>query len=503
MAEPEASTSNNNSENQEFVAKIRENEREIMQLRKRLADYSIKEAQIRHENDDLQKRIADIRAVFDQRQQNLEDAESKASSYRQQIIEENIHLEYALQNAEEEKLTFMSTLLPLLAQYSFQPPDPPDAPSVVSNIKVLFKHLQEQVIYKENQERMGLVPQSVPDRDISGGHRRDLVGRNGAANKVGADESGRQITSGNSFYGVPTKTGSTSREPGSNNAEANAHSGDANRNERENSSNRSSDADADDDPLPAFEDLQIIGEAFPGRELLACGYSINGTSICNFEWIRHFKDGAVNIIDGAMRPDYRVTADDVDTYLAVQVLPLDERNRKGEPVTVYANDKKKITCDAEMQSHIEKTLYSGRASYEVSLSTGYLDIWEPATLAIKRHGYSIKCRGARGVVVSEKFSPSVSVAIPYGRVSEFIMICASGDQLLLRTENNSTGASSSRDTIVLVLRNFILTAGGKRAGKKAYFLSRGKISCFAVAGSLWCQLNTLTKMSNRSSVILC
>ncbi|XP_054787026.1 uncharacterized protein LOC129293220 isoform X2 [Prosopis cineraria] len=465
MAEPEASTSNNNSENQEFVAKIRENEREIMQLRKRLADYSIKEAQIRHENDDLQKRIADIRAVFDQRQQNLEDAESKASSYRQQIIEENIHLEYALQ--------------------------------------VLFKHLQEQVIYKENQERMGLVPQSVPDRDISGGHRRDLVGRNGAANKVGADESGRQITSGNSFYGVPTKTGSTSREPGSNNAEANAHSGDANRNERENSSNRSSDADADDDPLPAFEDLQIIGEAFPGRELLACGYSINGTSICNFEWIRHFKDGAVNIIDGAMRPDYRVTADDVDTYLAVQVLPLDERNRKGEPVTVYANDKKKITCDAEMQSHIEKTLYSGRASYEVSLSTGYLDIWEPATLAIKRHGYSIKCRGARGVVVSEKFSPSVSVAIPYGRVSEFIMICASGDQLLLRTENNSTGASSSRDTIVLVLRNFILTAGGKRAGKKAYFLSRGKISCFAVAGSLWCQLNTLTKMSNRSSVILC
>lgn len=341
MAEPVASKSNNSSESQELVAKIRENEREIMQLRKRLADYSIKEAQIRHENDDLQKRIADIHVVFDQQQKNLEDAESKASSYRQQIIEENIHLAYALQNAEEERLTFMTTLLPLLAQYSFQPPDP-DARSVVSNLKVLFKHLQEQFIRNENQERMGLVPQSVSDQDISAGHRSDLVGPDGAANKVEAVESRRQIKSENSFYGVPTKTGDTSREPDSGNVVVKDHDGDANPNGKENSSNRSS--DADDDPLPALEDLQIFGEAFPGRELMACGYSTNGTSICNFEWIRHFQDGSVNIIDGAMRPNYLVTADDVGTYLSVQVLPLDDRNRKGEPVTVYANDRKKITC---------------------------------------------------------------------------------------------------------------------------------------------------------------
>lgn len=40
---------------------------------------------------------------------------------------------------------------------------------------------------------------------------------------------------------------------------------------------------ADDDPLPAVEGLQISGEAFPGRELQASGYSINGTTSCNFE----------------------------------------------------------------------------------------------------------------------------------------------------------------------------------------------------------------------------
>lgn len=46
-----------------------------------------------------------------------------------------------------------------------------------------------------------------------------------------------------------------------------------------------------------------------------------------------------------------------------------------------------------------------------NLQTGYLDIWEPATLAIKKEGYSIKCSGPSGVVVSEKFSPSISVRL--------------------------------------------------------------------------------------------
>ncbi|KAM7262360.1 hypothetical protein ACFE04_021437 [Oxalis oulophora] len=44
-------------------------------------------------------------------------------------------------------------------------------------------------------------------------------------------------------------------------------------------------AAADDDPLPAIEGLQILGEAYPGRELQACGYSINGTTSCNFEFV--------------------------------------------------------------------------------------------------------------------------------------------------------------------------------------------------------------------------
>ncbi|KAL6953664.1 hypothetical protein U1Q18_040877, partial [Sarracenia purpurea var. burkii] len=67
-----------------------------------------------------------------------------------------------------------------------------------------------------------------------------------------------------------------------------------------------------------------------------------------------------------------------------------------------------ITCGPDMQNSIEKTLYSGHASYRVSLSTGYLDIWEPATLAIKKDGYSIKGSGPSGVLITEKFSPTTS-----------------------------------------------------------------------------------------------
>jgi len=42
----------------------------------------------------------------------------------------------------------------------------------------------------------------------------------------------------------------------------------------------------------------------------------------------------------------------------------------------------------------------------------FLDMWEPAVLAIKREGYSIKCNGQRGVVITEKFQEATAVS-PY------------------------------------------------------------------------------------------
>ncbi|GER37600.1 hypothetical protein STAS_14017 [Striga asiatica] len=307
---------------------------------------------------------------------------------------------------------------------------------------------------------------------------------------------------------------------------------------------------ADDDPLPAIEGLQISGEAIPGQQLQACGYSTNGTASCNFEWVRHSEDGSFNYVEGAKQPNYLVTADDVDTYLAIEVQPLDDRKRKGELVKVFANEHRKITCDTVMLKCIEKTLYTGHVSYKLSLSgvsnlflpqdyrpknslfpitldvsqlksrgdedrgglgigvkTGFLDIWEPAVLAIKKDGYSIKCGGPSDDTSLRTMESFVS--IPYGSTNEFSIIDYLGTERILRVDSSLTDISGlnsvlgilkmlpkkiqpkllrcskwrsnciswelmdfSRDTIVLTFRLFILKAGEKKRKKRSLFFNK-------------------------------
>jgi hypothetical protein len=49
-------------------------------------------------------------------------------------------------------------------------------------------------------------------------------------------------------------------------------------------------------------------------------------------------------------------------------------------------------------------------------------MWEPAVLAIKREGYSIKCNGQRGVVLTEKFQKATAVCT-YSSVLVFFPEC--------------------------------------------------------------------------------
>ncbi|KAH0698067.1 hypothetical protein KY289_015549 [Solanum tuberosum] len=541
----------NSSMKKGLVLKIQEHEQEVVQMRKYLSEYSIKEAQIRNEKYVLEKRIAYMRMAFDQQQQDLVDAASKAISYRQDIIEENIRLTYALQAAQQERSTFVSSLLPLLADYSLQPPVA-DAQSIVSNVKVLFRHLQEKLFVteaklKESQYQMApwrsdmnlsnfahsppqsagikegleLVPQQAyssekaplssdprtttdwdPLSNPQSGLNRDaernpetddlgryspLTSRNTTVQVIPAqlavsqgythskpnseETSSKQVTfsdliSSNEMDDSDMERHQNDREPSVN--WANKSSAYTSQLDDPGSSyspylppvleepSSSFSEAADEEALPAIEGLQISGDAYPGQGLQACGYSINGTTSCNFEWVRHLEDGSFNYIEGAKQPTYLVTADDVDTYLAIEVQPLDNRKRKGELVKVFANEHRKITCDPVMHSCIEKTLYSGHASYKVSLSTRYLDIWESATLAIKRDGYSIKANGPGGVLVSEKFSQSTIVTIPYGSPTEFSIFDSRGVEHLLKAENDQGDINCSRDTIVLTIRLFII-----------------------------------------------
>ncbi|XP_066305953.1 uncharacterized protein [Miscanthus floridulus] len=533
---PVSEMNSNISWKQDLTVKVKEGEEEIAQLRKHLADYSVKEAQILNDKYKLEKRIAYMRMAFDQQQHDLIDAASKALSFRQDIIEENIRLTYALQAAHQERSIFISSLLPLLSEYDDLQPSVLDAQSIVSNLKVLFKHLQERLIVTEDRLResryqitpwhtelsnntsnpvstdppagkalvatskssFGVVPQTVyphvqspmsspvqarGDWGAFGNKNHQDISNEVPTRNAGHDDMGGTSLSSRNQYrtDVPTQVSQESAEA-QNTQEPSARWGpgdssnlvsgleDANPSYPylptvlEEPGSSFSEA-AEDDPLPGIEGLRITGEPFPGRELQASGYPTNGTTTCNFEWVRHLEDGSVNFIEGAKQPSYVVTADDVDTLLAIEVQPLDDRKRKGDFIKVYANDQRKISCDPETKELIKRTLEIGHVTYEVQVQlpqVRFLDIWEPAVLAIKREGYSIKCNGQRGVVITEKFQQGTAIHIPYGRPTEFSITSADGASYNLKPVENTL----LRDTIVLVLRLFKNMALERRRGRK-------------------------------------
>ncbi|CAO2152644.1 unnamed protein product [Urochloa humidicola] len=209
-----------------------------------------------------------------------------------------------------------------------------------------------------------------------------------------------------------------------------------------------------DDSLPGIRGLRMTGEAFPGRDLCTSGYPTNGTETCNFEWVRHLEDGSVNYIEGARRPSYRVTADDVDAVLAVEIQPLDASKRKGDILKIYANEKRKITY-RETKEVIERSLKIGNKTFDVQLlQVRFLNMWVPAVLEIERECYSIKCNKQHDIITTEKFQQATSIDIPYGYPTEFSITSAEGAKYNLMPADNAL----LRDTIVLVLRAFRLLA---------------------------------------------
>lgn len=98
------------------------------------------------------------------------------------------------------------------------------------------------------------------------------------------------------------------------------------------------------DLLPGIEGFQVVGNPIPGSTLRACGFSINGTTHCNFQWVHYLEDGTRQSIEGATMYDYVVTADDVGAVLVVECTPMDDHGRQGHLLMEFANSKQKITC---------------------------------------------------------------------------------------------------------------------------------------------------------------
>ncbi|EYU40284.1 hypothetical protein MIMGU_mgv1a008436mg [Erythranthe guttata] len=213
---------------------------------------------------------------------------------------------------------------------------------------------------------------------------------------------------------------------------------------------------------PGIEGFQIIGDAKPGCKLLGCGFPVRGTSLCMFQWVRHYPDGTRQYIEGATNPDYIVTADDVDKLIAVECIPMDDQGRQGDIVRIFANDQNKITCDEEMQDEIDNYIAKGQAAFTVFILLDSSENWEPATLILRRSGFQVKDERKQDAVISEKFSKDLLIKIPSGLSAQFVLTCSNGSSYPFSTSNDIR----KRDALVLTMRIFQSKAlDEKRKGK--------------------------------------
>ncbi|MFS7991576.1 hypothetical protein Hanom_Chr12g01072271 [Helianthus anomalus] len=469
-----ALTMNEFVEEEDVLQQIKEQEQEIIKLRKHLAEYAVKEAHIQDEKRVLATRIGLMYKAIDQEEQDLVEATAKAIAYRQDIIEENIRVGYALQEAQEERSIFVSSLVPFLVDQSIHPAAL-DAVSVVSSLRILFKHNKERLNIAEEKLRDYAHYQYQPQ--ILHPYRKEVSFKDSPQREwthasfspspetvhMGVERRKNEEDVVNSHY-LPSIL-------------EEEHEQDQEQEQEHSFSHQEDDYSDDDDdeyddfntnkPLPTIEGLQILGEPFPGNEIQASGYSKNGTTHCGFEWVRHSQDGSFIYIEGAKQSVYTVTADDVDHYLSIEVQPLDDKQMKGDVIRCFANDHKKITCHPDMIREIERTLTVGHASFKLDVWKGFSDTWEPAVLEINKSGYSVKFYGPNnGVVVDSKYTPKTVISIPEEAPLEFAIRGPGDVEQYLCADYDSADVCCSRDTIVLTMRLFVKLAVDKQLGKK-------------------------------------
>nr|CAB3484170.1 unnamed protein product [Digitaria exilis] len=166
--------------------------------------------------------------------------------------------------------------------------------------------------------------------------------------------------------------------------------------------------------------FRIDGEPRLGSTLTACGYPTNGTALCYFQWV-HLENGIRQYIEGALKPDYVVTADDVGTLLAIDCTPFDDNGRhvSSQKLRIIeylssffssSSSELNSTYEPEMQSHIDACILNGRAEFEVFLLHSPEE-WELATLVLTRPSCQIKLKHTGEVIVDEQLRDLIVLVI--------------------------------------------------------------------------------------------
>ncbi|KAL0904149.1 hypothetical protein M5K25_026223 [Dendrobium thyrsiflorum] len=505
----------------ELSSKVQQQEEEIMFLRKQIRDASSKELQLLNEKHVLERKFSELRTAIDEKQDDAISDSMKELSQRKGCIKEKLKLTNELKVTEEEVYLFTSSLLGFLAEYNIRVPII-NASTVTNSTQRLFQHMKWKTGSNAGISEMQLLLGNQPGVEITNNGKLATLARR-PLSQPGLDSNMNEFQGYDKYpFDFPVEgTPKLKHIPplavmnakGLNNATPDfgyqfimdqprelqsaiykEFGGAATPNVLENNAVEAAHRRETVDPnfyipspletqaspftevgeasLPGIEVFQIIGEAKPGCTLRACGYPTNGTYLCIFQWVRHLENGTRQSIEGATVPDYVVTADDVDTYLAVDCIPMDESGRQGELVSLFANNQNKITCDSDMQHEIETHLSSGRAVFNVMLlQIDSSEAWEQTTMFLKRSGYQIKVSRTQHVVIEEKYSPELYIKVPNGQSTQFVLIGSDGTTLPFSTSETSQPHSLEndirlRDIIVLSMRYFQSKAvDGKRKGK--------------------------------------
>ncbi|KAL8495825.1 hypothetical protein ACS0TY_019801 [Phlomoides rotata] len=500
-------------ETMELYSRERAQEREIMYLKEQIALASIKESQQLNEKYSLERKFSELRMALDEKQNEVITSASNELAQRKADLEVNLNLLNELKVAEDERHIFTSSMLMILAEFGALP-HVTNASALTNSIKHCHDQLQLKIrtsharlgeLYSMigNNPRNGYIDKEIPSSSRgSSQFPSSSTGVHGfsqyshyndgqnmeptVASRYGQDIDPRQDKSMIQSVEMRRRLDNESLQttlPNIDRIKLN-HRDDAvnmgdimnERNGFPSVSKKNSGQYSHSQMMmpedgagsfgsedPGIDGFQIIGDAKPGYKLLGCGYPVRGTSLCMFQWVRHYPDGTRQYIEGATNPDYIVTADDVDKLIAVECIPMDEQGRQGDLVRIFANDNNKITCDAEMQEEIDTYISKGMATFSLLILLDSSENWEPATLILRRSGFQIKDGRKQDTVISEKYLKDLSIKIPSGLSGQFVLTCSNGSSYPFNTSNDIR----MRDTVVLTMRIFQSKALDEKRKSKA------------------------------------
>ncbi|XP_069146670.1 uncharacterized protein [Solanum lycopersicum] len=467
----------------ELYSRAKAQQEEILYLREQIALASIRESQLLNEKYGLEKKFSELRMALDEKQNEAIISASNELTRRKGDLEENLRLVNELKDTEDDKYIFMSSMIGLLAEYGVFP-----RVASASNLTNNVKHLHDQLEMKirtshakiaqlnsmvTNHARGGSFDMESPhSSSINNQLPSGSMGMNeypafkqyidGQHNEAAATGSGdvqaskhlpaesllfnremHQQANIGSHLEISSNTERDVSGPAKDNLFA--INGVNERFEESNNENRHNPPTVGNDiggsfssegESPGIEVFQIIGEAKPGCKLLGCGFPVRGTSLCMFQWVRHYPDGTRQYIEGATNPEYVVTADDIDKLIAVECIPMDDQGHQGELVRLFANDQNNITCDPDMQSEIDTHISEGQATFNVLMLVDSSENWEPVTIFLLRSSFQVKVHRTQAVVIVENFSKELSIKIPSGLSTQFVITCSDGSSHPFSTNND-------------------------------------------------------------------